>query len=100
MFLELKDAAVIQPQSFPHRVAALHNRIKRTHARLITMHQAAIDVDYKIAVFLVKLLKHRLFPATASGVHTIARNAPRTGPATSPAAAAARSASADTAENS
>src|ERR1700720_3717104 len=58
MFVQLKDAAVVKPQTFPDGVAALHRRIERTDSRLIAMHEAAVDVYDQITVSLVEFLQH------------------------------------------
>jgi hypothetical protein len=60
MFVELKDAPVIQPQPFPDRIAALHRGIKGADARPVPLEELAVDVDQQIAVLLVELLEHLL----------------------------------------
>ena len=40
MFVQFEDAAVIEPQSFPDRIAALHRGIERADAGFIPMHAA------------------------------------------------------------
>ena len=58
MFVQFEDAAVIEPQSFPDRVAALHRGIKRADAGLVAVHELAVDVHQQVAVLLVELLEH------------------------------------------
>jgi hypothetical protein len=58
MFVELENPAVVQPQSLPHRVAALHSRIKRTNPCLIAVNQLTVDINDQIAISLVEFLKH------------------------------------------
>ena len=58
MLVQLEDAAVVKPQSFPDRVPALHRGIERTDPGLIAMDKPTVDVDDQVAVFLVKFLQH------------------------------------------
>ena len=64
MFVQLEDAAVVKPQSFPDGVAALHRRIERTDPGFIAMHETAVDVYDQVAVLLVKLLEHEISLST------------------------------------
>ena len=60
MFVQFENAAVIEPQSFPNRVATLDRGIKWTDAGFVPVHQLAVDVHQQIAVLLVELLEHLL----------------------------------------
>ena len=70
--LEPEDAAVVQPQPFPHGVAALHRRVERADARLVAVHEPAVDVDDQVAVALVELAAAR---PRASGCQPVRRRA-------------------------
>ena len=58
MLNELENPSVVDPQPFPHAIAALDDRIKRTDPRLVPMNHLAVDVDEQVFVFLVELLEH------------------------------------------
>jgi hypothetical protein len=58
MLLELENPSLVQPQSFPDRIAALDSRIERADSGFVAMDQLPVDVDDQVAVFRVKLLKH------------------------------------------
>jgi hypothetical protein len=58
VLLEPEDAARVQPQSLPHGIAALHDRIEWAHRGLVAMHQSAADVDDQVAVAVVEALQH------------------------------------------
>ena len=58
MFVQFENAAVIEPQSFPDRVAALHRGIERADAGLVPVHELAVDVHQQVAVLFVELLEH------------------------------------------
>ena len=58
MLGQFEDPAVVKPQSFPNRVAALHCRIERTDPGFVAMHQLTVDVDDQITVLAIKFLKH------------------------------------------
>ena len=62
-----KMRPVVQPQPLPDGVAALHGRVERADARLVAMHEPAVDVDDQVAVALVERLLHRaVAPQAAS----------------------------------
>ena len=56
MFVQLENAAVIESQPFPNRIAALDRGIEWTHSRLVAMHEPAVDVHDQVAVLFVELL--------------------------------------------
>ena len=58
MFVQFENAAIIEPQSFPDRVAALDRGIKRADAGLIPVHELAVDVYQQVAVLFVEALEH------------------------------------------
>jgi len=58
MLDQFEDPAVVHPQAFPNGVAALHSRIKGTDARLVAMHQPAVDVDKQVSIAFVEFLEH------------------------------------------
>ncbi len=59
VLVELEDPAGVEPQSLPHRVAALHCRVERTHPGFVTVRKLAIDVDEQVAVAFVEALEHQ-----------------------------------------
>jgi hypothetical protein len=70
MFVQLKDAAIIEAQSFPDGVAALYSRIERANTSLIAVNQATVDIDDQVAIAFVELLKHEL-PKSELGKHSL-----------------------------
>jgi hypothetical protein len=56
--MQFENAAVVQPQSFPDRVASLHSRIERADGGLIAMEESTVYVNHQIPVLFVELLKH------------------------------------------
>ena len=52
-----KDASLIEPQTFPYAVTALHDAVERADTGLIAMDELTVDVDDEIPVPLIKLLK-------------------------------------------
>jgi hypothetical protein len=58
VFVQFEDASVVESQTFPNRVAALHGGIERTNASLIAMYEPPVDIYDQIAILLVKLLEH------------------------------------------
>jgi hypothetical protein len=56
--VQFEDASVVESQTFPNCVAALHGGIERTNASLIAMDEPPVDVYDQIAILLVKLLEH------------------------------------------
>ena len=58
MFVELENPTVVESQSFPHRIAALHRRIEWADPCFIAMHQLPVDVHNQVAVSLVEFLQH------------------------------------------
>src|SRR6266571_96135 len=60
MFVKLENPAVVQTQPFPHRVTALHGRIKGADPSIIAMHQLSVDVHNQVAVSFVEFLQHVL----------------------------------------
>ena len=44
VFVQFEDAAIIEPQSFPDRIATLHRRIERADAGFVPVHELAVDV--------------------------------------------------------
>src|SRR5438045_827547 len=61
MFAQLENPAVVQTQPFPHRVTALHSRIKGADPGFVAMHQLSVDVHKQITVSFVEFLKHFSF---------------------------------------
>src|SRR6266496_2562022 len=61
MFVQLEDLAVVETQSLPDRVAALHHGVEWTDAGLIAVDQVAVDVDDQIAISVVELLQHVVY---------------------------------------
>ena len=58
MFVKFENPAIVQPQSLPHRVAALHGGIKRADSGLVAMHEVTVDINDQVAISLIKFLKH------------------------------------------
>jgi hypothetical protein len=58
MLVEFENPAIVQPQSFPDCVPALHGRIKRADPRLIAMHKLTVDINDQVAISLIGFLKH------------------------------------------
>jgi len=58
MLMQLEDASVVKPQSFPDCVTALHRGIKRTDPGFIAMHELTVDIDDQVAISLIKSLQH------------------------------------------
>jgi hypothetical protein len=56
--VQFEDASVVESQTFPNCVAALHGGIERTNASLIAMDEPPVDIYDQIAILLVKLLEH------------------------------------------
>jgi hypothetical protein len=56
MFVQFENPALIKSQTFPDRVAALHDGVKRADARLVAMAEFAVDVDQQVAILFVELL--------------------------------------------
>jgi hypothetical protein len=59
VLMQLKDAPVIEPQTFPHGIATLDRRIEWADPCFVAVHEAAVDVDQEMAILFVKLLEHR-----------------------------------------
>src|SRR5947209_538054 len=57
--MELKNAPVVQTQSFPDGVAALDSGVKWTDSGIVAINQAAVDVDDQVAIGGIKFLQHR-----------------------------------------
>src|SRR5262249_16774815 len=55
---QFKNAAVVESQSFPDRIAPLYHRIEGTHPGLVAVHQLTVDVDDQVFVFRIKCLLH------------------------------------------
>ena len=55
---QAEDFAVVNAQSLPHGVAALHGGVEWADGGLVAVQQLAVDVDDQVAVFLVEFLKH------------------------------------------
>src|SRR4030095_16681370 len=60
MLVKLENPAVVQPQSSPHCIPALHGGIKRTDPRLIAMHELTVNINDQIAISIIEFLKHGL----------------------------------------
>src|SRR5262249_30179845 len=73
VFGEPEDPAVVEPQPFPDRIAALHDRVERADAGLIPVREPAADADQQIAVALVEGLLH--YASLASAPAAAARRA-------------------------
>src|SRR5437899_6062720 len=58
MFVELENTAIVETQSFPDCIAALHRRIKRADPSLVAMHELPVDIHNQVAVSLVEFLQH------------------------------------------
>jgi hypothetical protein len=58
VFVQFEDAALIQAQSLPYRIPALHCRIKRADAGVIAMNQATVYVNDQIPVPFIEFLQH------------------------------------------
>ena len=58
MFVEFEDAPIVEPQTFPNRVATLHSGIERTDTGLVAVHEPAVDVHHQVTVLFVELLEH------------------------------------------
>jgi hypothetical protein len=58
MFVKFENPAVVQPQSFPHRIAALHSRIKGADPGLVAVHELTVDINDQVAISIIKFLKH------------------------------------------
>ena len=54
VLVELADAAVVEAQTFPHRVAALHRGVEWAHARLVAVKQFPVHVDDQVAIAFVE----------------------------------------------
>lgn len=55
---EFEDAAVVNPQAFPHCVAVLHRRVERADASFVSVDEVAVDVGEDICVGFVECLEH------------------------------------------
>src|SRR5690606_35196827 len=75
MFGEAKNAPVVESQAFPHRIAALHDRIERADPRFATRKQLAVDVNQQVSIALVEGLQHELMK---SAENSACRTAPDT----------------------
>src|SRR6188474_226605 len=95
MFIQPENTTAIEPQSFPNRVASLHDRIERADARFVTMNEVAVDVHQQVAVLLVEFLEHRII---LIGVDRAAHSDPGIRRAGPQVALAGRWSSADRAE--
>ena len=58
VFVKFENPAIVQPQSFPDRIAALHSRIKGADPGLVAVHELTVDVNNQVAISLIKFLKH------------------------------------------
>jgi hypothetical protein len=58
MLVEFENPAIVQPQSFPHRVATLHGGIKRADRSLIAMHKLTVYINGQVTISLIEFLKH------------------------------------------
>src|SRR5207248_9671042 len=58
VFVKLEDPTVVESQSFPDRVTALHRRIERADRSFVAMRQNSVDVHDQVAVAFVEFLKH------------------------------------------
>jgi hypothetical protein len=58
MLMQLEDASVVKPQSFPDCVTALHSGIKRADPGFIAMDELTVDIDDQVAILPIKLLGH------------------------------------------
>ena len=56
VLLELEDTSAVQAKPLPDGVASLNHRVERADARLVAVHQSAIDVDDQVAVAFVEAL--------------------------------------------
>ena len=66
MLVKFKNPAVVQAQSFPHRVPALDGRIKRTDTRFVAVHELTVDINDQIAISLIEFLKHEVRKLTTN----------------------------------
>src|SRR5436190_10023147 len=67
MFVKFENPAVVQPQSFPHRIASLHSRIKGANPGLVAVHELTVDINDQVAISLIKFLKHLKLSFRAKG---------------------------------
>ena len=67
MLVKFENPALVQPQPFPDRIAALHGRIKRADPGLIAVHELTVDANDQVAISLIKFLKHLKLSFRAKG---------------------------------
>jgi hypothetical protein len=57
MLDEPEDAALVEPEAFPHGVPTLNDAVERAYAGLIAMDELTVDVDDEIPIPLIKSLE-------------------------------------------
>src|SRR6266487_869424 len=61
MFVQFKDAAVVESKSFPNRVAALDRRVERADSSFVAVDELTVNVNDQVTVLGAKFLKHSFF---------------------------------------